>query len=284
MTAEATVTQEKIERIIATEHLSVLESQEKRGRYFYESNDFLIEKPFIGIDKTLYPEHRSGAFATKDELIAWFRSAADTSSPAEEEAFKEIEHRQGGYPGGPVEQIDPPKFDGRSEGDGTMSTEPIAPEGEPEDAYASMTLEALTAGLAEAERVFKEQVTAAREVEAAYKTKLNDFNIANSDLLAQKKTAEKFAGDAESNMSGLLVAWSKRTGDKKYDDYLSTIESVIYDIDMAAATDWAREHYKAAINEVVNEKLLKDHIEKSGQSFPFVQIRTVIKPRISRKF
>lgn len=297
----ATAAEEEVyERINQSQHIDVLTSSAHKGKYWYVVSDIELERPYVGIDKT-GEEFRSETFAEKHELWHWFKHdpatgetsvtpvLVDPNDPMAilQQAQGEADEAFGVKPfADPAHVFDSPGaiIDAIvDDSAGFVDSFKEVTAVDPADPL-EMPLDLLTGELAVAEQRFIQYTQAANEVEARYKQKLNDFNIGNAELLAEKKISQERAGKAEEAMSGLLVAWSTITGDNKYDEYLATVRSVEYDIDMAAATEWARENYKAAINEVVNEKMIIDYVKKSDKPLAFVKATPVIKPRISRKF
>jgi hypothetical protein len=137
--------------------------------------------------------------------------------------------------------------------------------------------------LTKLEGVYFAKLRTHQDLEAELKRKQNDFNTANAVLIDNKKLASSAMLAAETDLKAALVAWGKLSSDKKFDEYLSVMETSIYEIDEAEATTWAQQNYPAALNTILNQKLLIDYIKTTKKFLSFVKVTKEIAPKISRK-
>lgn len=265
------------------------------GHFYYLTETEPIQWVGIKGDGIAYPI--SHGFNEKHEMLTWFETGRLPQEPASipiglwAEALRELEQVPE-FPGDVVQQegsgeisyaarqyaaINTPE---REEPDGYI--EPII--NEPSFTDRGGTLEDIVNWLRKTEADFMDATRRRDTIQADYKAKLQEFNNSNAELIELKDTAQKQLDALEIELKRALVSWGKISGVKKFDEYLSVIESEEFEIDEAAATEWARTNYPAAINEVTNQKLIAEYVKTTKQPLPFVTFRKEIKPKISRRF
>jgi hypothetical protein len=121
------------------------------------------------------------------------------------------------------------------------------------------------------------------DLEAELKRLMNDFDLANAELINNKKAASAAKLQAENDLKQALCEWGSRSAEKTFDQYLSVMETSSYEIDEAEATTWAQTNYPAALNTVLNQKLIIDYIKKSKKFLSFVKVTKQVAAKISRK-
>jgi hypothetical protein len=121
------------------------------------------------------------------------------------------------------------------------------------------------------------------DLEAELKRLMNDFDLANAELIDNKKAASAAKLQAENDLKQALCEWGALSADKTFDQYLSVMETSNYEIDEAEATTWAQTNYPAALNTVLNQKLIIDYIKKSKKFLSFVKVTKQVAAKISRK-
>jgi hypothetical protein len=121
--------------------------------------------------------------------------------------------------------------------------------------------------------------------ESDLKRAQEQFARDNAATIKRKKDASDAVGKLETELKALVREYTLATGNKKFDEYLSTKQYVSYEIvDRAAATTWAQEEFKAAIVETLNDELIITHLKSLDTLPAWARKDADYKTQISKKF
>lgn len=115
------------------------------------------------------------------------------------------------------------------------------------------------------------------------------FNAENAELIALRDTAKKAATDLEGRLKDAAVIYAKASGEKKFDSYVyckNFLEVAV--VDRAAATTWAEVGYPAALNTVLDDKLIEQYLKNlvaNKETLPeWATSKEGLRAEVSKKF
>lgn len=129
------------------------------------------------------------------------------------------------------------------------------------DAVATPDLEQVRRSILELKPKMVEHYWAYSAQEALLKDKKNEFNETHADIITIAKTEKKNFEEYEGKIKQLLEIHFELTGEKMFDEHLAVKEFELIEYDAAEATTWARVHYPAALNEILNDDLVRSYIK-----------------------